>query len=312
MDKKTFWEKCKRPTGWFLVLIYILTAAAIAGALVILSVDYAGTALEVVAYALFGLSACFLSYSVYTIVIYFPTMKETIMGKIRSYPILVKLLDNFSFRTVIFAFGSLAITIAYSVYNGVIAIVLASGWYGSLALYYILLVFLRGGISLYHGKRRKLEERSEILEIKKYRTCGILLIATIWALSAAIAQMVVQNQGFEYFDLMIYVAATYTFTKITLAIFNAVKAKKERSGYTILALRNISLADAAVSILSLQTAMFHSFAEPSGGTQLANALTGGAVCLFVMALGVIMIVKANKALKEKQKEHFKEEYERTE
>lgn len=297
MDKKTFWEKCKRPRGWFLVLLYLATVAVIAGALVILFVDYAGTPLEIVAYALFGLAACLLAYSVYTVVIYFPAMKAKLMGWIRSYPVFEKLLDDFSLRTVVFAVGSLAITVAYSAYNGVIAIIYRSGWYGSLALYYILLVALRGGISLYHGKRRKVREGDEVVELKKYRSCGWLLIATILALAASVVQMVLQDKGAHYSEIMIYVAATYTFTKITLAIVNAVKAKKEKTGYTILALRNVSLADAAVSLLSLQTAMFHIFGEPSKTTQLANALTGGAVCLFVVALGVLMLVRANKAKK---------------
>ncbi len=303
MDKQTFLNNCKRPKGWFLALIYLVTVASIVGALCILFVDYVGTPLEYVAYGLFALAACTLAYSVYTIVIYFPIIKDKIMGTIRSYPFLAKLLDNFSFRTLVFAFGSLLITVAYSVYNGVIAIILSSVWYGSLAFYYILLVFLRGGISLYHGKRRGLQssaEADEITEIKKYRTCGILLIVTILALSVAIAQMVAQNQGFQYYSLFIYVAATYAFTKITFAIYNAFKAKKERSGYTILALRNISLADAAVSILSLQTAMLHAFSEPSVSTRLANALTGGAVCAFVVFLGVMMIIKANRALQQAQ------------
>lgn len=307
MDKQTFWNNCKRPKGWFLALIYIVTVASIVGALCILFVDYVGTPLEYVAYGLFALAACTLAYSVYTIVIYFPIMKNKIMGTIRSYPFLAKLLDNFSFRTLVFAFGSLLITVAYSVYNGVIAIILSSVWYGSLAFYYILLVFLRGGISLYHGKRRGLQSpaeadeiTNEITEIKKYRTCGILLIVTILALSVAITQMVAQNEGFQYYSLFIYVAAAYAFTKITFAIYNAFKAKKERSGYTILALRNISLADAAVSILSLQTAMFHAFSEPSVSTRFANALTGGAVCAFVVFLGVMMIIKANRTLRQAQ------------
>ena len=297
MDKKTFWEHFKHPKGKRLIWLYIATLLSVAGAVGILFTSYLGTPLEIVAYALFALAALTLSYCVYTIVIYFPTIKKTFQTKLRSYPFVAKLLDDFSMRTLVFALGSLIISIAYSLYNGVIAIIYSSGWYGSLAMYYIFLVLLRGGIGLYHGKHRKKEERSEILELKKYRTCGILLIATIWALLAAIIQMVVQNKGFAYLDLLIYVAAAYTFTKITFGILNVFKARKKQSGYTVQALRNISLADAAVSLLTLQTAMFHAFAKPSAMTQLANALTGGAVCLAVMAVGIYMIIKANKELK---------------
>lgn len=296
MDKKTFWEYFKRPKGKVLIWLYIITLLCIAGAVGILFTNYLGTPLEIVAYALFALAALSLGYSVYTIVLYFPKIKTACQAKMRSYPLIAKLLDDFSMRTLVFAFGSLIISILYSLYNGVIAIIYSSGWYGSLAMYYIFLVLLRGGIGLYHGKHRN-KERSEIVELKKYRTCGILLIATIWALLAAIIQMVVQNKGFAYLDLLIYVAAAYTFTKITLGILNVFKARKKQSGYTVQALRNVSLADAAVSLLTLQTAMFHAFAQPSTMTQLANALTGSAVCLTVMAVGIYMIIKANKELK---------------
>ncbi len=296
MDKKTFWEYFKRPKGKVLIWLYIITLLCIAGAVGILFTNYLGSPLEIVAYALFALAALSLGYSVYTIVLYFPKIKTALQAKMRSYPLIAKLLDDFSMRTLVFAFGSLIISILYSLYNGVIAIIYSSGWYGSLAMYYIFLVLLRGGIGLYHGKHRN-KERSEIVELKKYRTCGILLIATIWALLAAIIQMVVQNKGFAYLDLLIYVAAAYTFTKITLGILNVFKARKKQSGYTVQALRNISLADAAVSLLTLQTAMFHAFAQPSTMTQLANALTGSAVCLTVMAVGIYMIIKANKELK---------------
>ena len=52
--------------------------------------------------------------------------------------------------------------------------------------------------------------------------------------------------------------AVYAFTKITIAIINFVKARKSNSA-TVKVLRNIALADAAVSIFSLQRSMLVSF-----------------------------------------------------
>ncbi|MBQ8684987.1 MAG: hypothetical protein IJ514_02300 [Clostridia bacterium] len=296
MDKKVLWEKLKRPTGWLLAVIYTITLLCIVGALVILFVDYQGTALELVAYALFGLAACTLAYSVYTIVLYAPMIKGKLKGWLHSIPFIHKLLENYGFRTVLFSAVSLVISVGYSVYNGVIALMLPSLWYGALAAYYILLVAMRGGITLYHGKNRG-KEGDELVELKKYRTSGILLVVTILALSIAILQMVAANEGFVHMGLMIYVAATYTFYKITMSIVNLVRANKQ-TGYTIRALRDINLADAAVSVLALQTAMFHSFGDEGLNTGLANALTGAAVCLVVLTLGVMMIVSANKKLKQ--------------
>jgi len=57
-----------------------------------------------------------------------------------------------------------------------------------------------------------------------------------------------------------------------------------------------------VSILALQTAMFHSFGTEGMNTGLFNALTGGAVCALTIALGVFTIMIANKKRKNLQKE----------
>ena len=39
MDKKRFLEQLKRPTGWLLATVYILTTVFIAGAIAVLFVD---------------------------------------------------------------------------------------------------------------------------------------------------------------------------------------------------------------------------------------------------------------------------------
>lgn len=305
MNKKEWLEKLKRPTGWLLVLIYALSLVFIAGALVILFVDYAGTALEIVAYALFALAACFLAYSVYTFVLYFPGWKHKIAEKIRTFPFMRKMMDNFGFRTVMTSVLSLALSVLYSVYNGVIAVVFLSIWYGALAAYYVILASIRGGIVFYHGKNRG-KRRDEETDVLKYRNCGILLIITILALSVAILQMVAADAFFERAGLLIYAAAAYTFYKITMSIVNFVRAKKE-TDFTVQAVRNVNFADALVSVLALQTSMFHAFAEPSATTSLANALTGAGVCLLVLLLGVYMIITANKELKRIRSVHGENE-----
>ncbi|MDE5755969.1 MAG: hypothetical protein K2I23_02655, partial [Clostridia bacterium] len=77
-----------------------------------------------------------------------------------------------------------------------------------------------------------------------------------------------------------------------------VKAKKQ-TDITIQAIRNINLADAAVSVLALQTSMFHTFGEndEAGFESILNGFTGAIVCALVFALGIYMIVKSQKRLK---------------
>ena len=65
------------------------------------------------------------------------------------------MLEQYGFRTIIFAFCTLIFNVAYVLLHVVLAIVYGSFWYGSLAWYYGLLVFLRSGIVFYHRKKSK-------------------------------------------------------------------------------------------------------------------------------------------------------------
>ena len=83
--------------------------------------------------------------------------------------------------------------------------------------------------------------------------------------------------------------ATYTFTKITLAIIGMVKAKKAASP-VFKTLRNIALADACVSVYTMQRSMLQSFPGLTPvEIQIFNILTGTAVWLIVLFLGINLI-----------------------
>lgn len=70
---------------------------------------------------------------------------------------------------------------------------------------------------------------------------------------------------------------------------------------TVRAAKNINLADAFVSILALQTAMFREFdAGDVVNVATMNAVTGAIVCALTAALGVFMIVIAAKKVGQKR------------
>jgi divalent metal cation (Fe/Co/Zn/Cd) transporter len=79
--------------------------------------------------------------------------------------------------------------------------------------------------------------------------------------------------------------AAYAFFKIILAIINLVKARHSTSA-TLIALRNISIADAFVSIFALQRSMLVSF-EGMGEVEIVvmNAVLGMAVSIIVFLIG---------------------------
>lgn len=120
--------------------------------------------------------------------------------------------------------------------------------------------------------------------------------SNVIAYTIAMVQMVYANKGFIHIGLTIYASAIHTFYKATMSVIHLVKAKKEQD-YCIQSLRNIGFAEALVSLLALQTAMFASFSDGQMNTAIPNAITGGVVVLIILTLGIYMIIKGKQQLK---------------
>ena len=196
------------------------------------------------------------------------------------------------FRQLVFFCAAFVFNIAYAVYNGVMGIVLSSIWFGSLAGYYMVLSVMRGGVAYgarkIYSKEKEAEEKDERSKLIIYLSSGIMLLVLSLALSCAIVQMSLEGKKFEHAGLLIYVAAVYTFFKITVAIVNFVKVTRE-DDYIRRTICDIALADALVSVLALQTAMFAAF-DSEADVRWANAATGGVIGFITVAIGVVMII----------------------
>ncbi len=219
-------------------------------------------------------------------------LKEKIKTKLNENKF-TRRFSDYDFRTVVFTVVSLIITVGYAAFYAMLGVALLSVWYGMLACYYVMLAALRATVVFYHkGKRRRGEnadERKEkIHRAKIYISCGVVIGLFTLPLSISILLMVAEKATFSHGGLMIYVAATYTTYKVVMTIRNLVKARKS-TDMTVRTVRCINLADSFVSVLALQTAMFHSF-SPDFSTDTFNAVTGAAVCLATVIIGAFMIV----------------------
>ena len=301
---RTLLQTLKEPPTWLTVLTLAMCMLSGAGALWTLFAKTDNLAWEILSYCLYALAALSLAYATYIIIRFAPKMKEGVLEKLRSYEFTRTLMQDYGFRTVIFAIGSFSMSVLFGLYNGALGIIGRSIWFGALATYYILLAFLRGGILLYHGKKKQgLDERENKLEqIKIHRNGGLLLLVLNVTLSSAMAQMIFNDEGFQYAGWTIYAFAAYAFYKITMAIYNLFKAKKQ-DDLTIQSIRNINLMDGAVSILALQTALLHTFTEEGVDISLFNTLTASAVTAIGIFLVVSMLVTARKKKKELEAEN---------
>ena len=118
---------------------------------------------------------------------------------------------------------------------------------------------------------------------------GVMLMCLSIVLSGTVILTIRQDIGTKFHEIIMITIATYTFTKLVFAIINLCKSKKLNFPI-IKSLRNISLADAAVSIFSLQRSMLTSFEGMEiADIRLFNALTGTAVCIIVLILGINLL-----------------------
>lgn len=285
---KNIWNKIKAPHGIWLVLFYVFFTLITVGtiALVIL-VPKQG----ILHYILYVFAAFALTYFVYTMVIFAPKMKEDFIRFLQSHKFTNKLLQDYGYRTIVFAVFSFVLNMAYISLILVMAIMSKTAWYFTITVYYIVLALMKGNV--FHSKRKY---GTKIKQAKALRFSGIMFVVMTIVFSGVIVLIYKANHYFEYAGILIYAVAAFTFYKLTLAIFNIFKAKRQDDLY-VENIRNINLANALISIMILQVAMFQAFA-PEHNLGFANGLTGAGVSAIILVLGILMIVKSNKRLKE--------------
>ena len=210
-----------------------------------------------------------------------------------------KFFRDYGARTVFFACFSAAFNVAYVCFNAVTAAVYRSVWYSCMTAYYFLLGFIRIGILLSgHLAVRRHEEDGAALRRAKWNIhlgCGIALFVLEAALSVVVAHSAFANDATRTGTVIAIASAAYTFYKLAVAVVNLVRAKRFRDP-VVQSLRGLNFTDALVSLLSLQVTMLAVFG--SGASVGANTLTGAAVCLVTVFLGVVMIARAVKHRKE--------------
>ena len=280
------------------LLVYISTAAA-----AVLSIIQAGKQILpwIAGIVVYVLAAVLLTLSC---VFFYHDLRENVIKKIleviKKNPLGERFLADYTFRTILTTLPAFLINVAYTVYNGVIGIMNQSVWFITMAVYYSLLGIMRYRAVSTGRKISRLDDREQIRkkELSVIKTDGILLLVLNLALSGVVLLAIAQDTAKRYSEIMVISIAAYTFYKITMAVVNMVKVRKTKSPILI-TIRNIGAADALVSMLTLQAAMFASFQDKNSlNTNQMNAITGLSVCILISILGISMIWYAWKKKKE--------------
>ena len=183
-------------------------------------------------------------------------------------------------RALKFALASLVFNTAVAAYHFVLGSLTSSWWLLTLGSYYLVLSIVRFAVL-----RSKSKERF----ITKFT--GWMLIILSIPLAGTVILSVVRDRGHKFHMVVMIAMATYAFTKITLATIKLIKARRSTSA-TLITLRNISFADAFVSIFALQRSMLVSFGEMAeSDVRIMNIATGTGVCIIVFLLGLNLALR---------------------
>lgn len=190
--------------------------------------------------------------------------------------------DDRRFRIVFSAGCTLVINLVYGLGHAVFGVMEASSWLLVMAAYHILLGVMRFGAVL--------TERRHTSESFVMRFCGGMLTALAVILGISTALSILQDRAVPHGLIIMLIIAVYTFWKLTMAIIHTVQAHLSGTPLTR-TIRNITLASALASMMTMQRSMLASFGAgmPSGEVLLFNALTGAGVCLLVLLMGLNMI-----------------------
>ena len=182
----------------------------------------------------------------------------------------------------------LVINAAYAVGNLLVGLSEASWWFITLGIYYIILSTMRLTVIIMSQKVR-------VGITSKY--VGAMLMVTAIPLLGIVFLCFIREVGSQFHEIIMIAMAVYAFSKITLAIINLIKVRRGSSEVEK-SLRNISLADALVSIASLQRSMLVSFGDMAqNDIKLFNVLTGTGVSIVIFLLGLNLILEVKKRKK---------------
>ena len=183
------------------------------------------------------------------------------------------------------SYTSLAFNTAYAFGNCIIGFLNPSWWFITVGAYYTVLAITRFSVLLVMRKANG----SYDTELFARRITGILLVVLSFCIVGVNIMSAIKERGSAFHKIIMITIAAYTFTKVTIAIIGMAKVKRSASPI-LKTLRNISLADACVSVYTMQRSMLVSFpGMESAEILLLNIFTGTAVWIVVLFLGINLI-----------------------
>lgn len=217
----------------------------------------------------------------------------TISKKIKS--IIEKWKKDYAYNTLASSAISFGVTVLFAVYNGFLGIRLLSVWHGSICVFYLFLIAIRGMILLTEKKNMARGEQEK--EQHRHRTsviCSVMLLLLNLALILPVSLMAVLEKPVNMGLIPAITMAAYTTYKLTMASVHIQKQRHSRSGNVLISeLRTINFIDALVSILTLQNTLIMVKQTESGCNDmfLLSAVSSAVIYIVILFITILSLIK---------------------
>ncbi len=216
---------------------------------------------------------------------------------VQALPVWKLFSSDVRLRTKIMMLPGLAINGIYVISNIALGVMNHAAWFIYLGIYYLYLVIAKG--QLLQNLVVSKDTSNRIIEYRKYRNCGVILVLLNLVLASESVYIVYKNQNYHYQGWLIYAMAAVTFYNLIMSVINTVRFRKYDSP-VLSAVKAVNLTTSMVTLLALETAMISQF----GGVGNENfrrimvSMTAGCICLIEFGIGIYMIRRGNRNLRE--------------
>ena len=271
---------------WLLLAVSVLCAGGLVW------VFARGLEQTVPSYFLYGASA----YCLTALCLRLPRALRREKDWLSRYPKLDAALKNRerAFRTKLLM--NQLLNFGYGIGKIAAGVLMGSAWVGADGIYNLAQAL----VQLFQIIRRKKPGTME-RQWRSYRLCGWLILLLHLTLIGIVFQMVNWNRVEAQGEIMVIATAAFAFYKFITSFYEIARDRKHEHPIDS-SVRMLELSQAIFAIFSLQAGLLHTFGTGEGWENYLNHATGSAACLLTAAIGVYMIRRGTRQLRQLQED----------
>ena len=290
---KEYWNRFLHWNGWkkiFPLPTWLEIAIFIACCTGLVWVFVNGLDMWWPAYILYGVSA----YSLAALCIKLPGAVRREQNWVKNHPKVEGILKNEELKFSLELYFEQFINFAYGIFKIASGVIVGPAWIGADGIYN----FVQALIQLFQilRRRRPGDLRNQW---KSYQFCGVLILLMHLTLIGIVFQMVNWNRVEESGEIMIIATAAFAFYKF-ISSFVALAKDRKHTHPVDSSVRMLELSQAIFAIFSLQAGLLHTFGTGESWEHFLNLAVGCLVCFLTVTMGIYMIRRANREIKNLQ------------